>query len=274
MSIDIASTSTSTSNNTKDLKNEVQYLKTVHTYEDKKEVEPSKVKSPPLVITIPDSDEASTTELEFSQDENTSREKVYSTSTVQQESPKNNEGLMFLGKIKNQQEKVSYLDNKRMHETAFSATRPTNIIHVDKDKKVKKISTRSPDTVTTSSIDHQKNLKEHKNQEDSMHEIHIYHKTILDYANHSHKNDAIDNCRYNHHNMIDEDYTGIIKKDLPILHNELNPISKKHLIQEVQKIIPKTQPDGFLIFRHIKSVFYRYYESQNTSPFIQYKIPL
>ena len=65
MSIDIASTSTSTSNNTKDLKNEVQYLKTVHTYEDKKEVEPSKVKSPPLVITIPDSDEASTTESEL-----------------------------------------------------------------------------------------------------------------------------------------------------------------------------------------------------------------
>ena len=151
---------------------------------------------------------------------------------------------MFLGQIKNQQEKVSYQDNKRRHEAAFSAICPTKIIHIDKNKKVKKISTRSPNTVTTSSIDHQKNLKEHKNQEDAMHEINIYHKTNLDYANHSHKNDAIDNCRYNHHNMIDEDYTGIIKKDLPILHNALNPISNKHLIQELQKIIPKTRPLG------------------------------
>ena len=65
-----------------------------------------------------------------------------------------------------------------------------------------------------------------------MQEFNVPHKVILDYANDSHKNDVIDNCRYNYHNMIDEDLTGIIKKELPNLHNAFNPISKKLLIQE------------------------------------------
>ena len=71
MNIDIASTS-STSKNTTDSKNEVQYLKTVHTYEAKKEDDPSKVQAPQNGITFPGSDEASTTKLEFSKDESTS----------------------------------------------------------------------------------------------------------------------------------------------------------------------------------------------------------
>ena len=44
--------------------------------------------------------------------------------------------------------------NKRRHETAFSATCPTEINDIDKDKKIKKVSTRPPDTVRTSSTDH------------------------------------------------------------------------------------------------------------------------
>ena len=88
---------------------------------------------------------------------------------------------------------------------------PTEINDIDKDKKIKKVSTRPPDTVRTSSTDQQKNLKEHKGQEQTMSNINIYHKTILDYTKHSHKNDAIDNCRYNHNNMVGEDFTDTIK---------------------------------------------------------------
>ena len=105
-----------------------------------------------------------------------------------------------------------------------------------KTKNIKKVSTRHPDIVRTSSIDHQKNLKEHKDQEQTMNNINMYHKTILDYAKHLHKNDAIDNCRYNHKNMVGEGFTDTIKSDLPIHHNALNPISKKHLIHKLQKL--------------------------------------
>ena len=115
----------------------------------------------------------------------------------------------------------------------------------------------SEDTLNTSSIYHQKNLNEYKTQEDIMHEVNIYHKTILDYANHSHKNDEIDNCRYNHHNMIDEDYTGIIKRELPRLHNALNPISKKHIIQELWKMTLNTLPQGWEEFRKTRSREFR-----------------
>ncbi len=99
VSIDIASTS-STSEKIKDIKNEVKYLKTVHTYEDSKDIGPSKTKSPPQIITIPDSDEASTTESEFSKDASTSREKVCHTRTVQQKSPEDDEGSTFSGQNK------------------------------------------------------------------------------------------------------------------------------------------------------------------------------
>ena len=83
-----------------------------------------------------------------------------------------------------------------MHETTFSTTWPTEINDIDNNKKIKKVSTRPPNTVKTSHIDHQKNLKEHIGQEQTMININIYSKTILDYAKHSHENDAIDNCRY------------------------------------------------------------------------------
>ena len=73
----------------------------------------------------------------------------------------------------------------------------------------------------------------------------MYHKTILDYAKHSHKNDVIDNCRYNHNNMVGEDFTNIIKRDLPILHNALNPISKMHLIQSLQELTKNVQIQGW-----------------------------
>ena len=56
----------------------------------------------------------------------------------------------------------------------------TEINDIDKDKKIKKISTRPPDTVRTSSTDHQKNLKEHMGQEQTMNNINMCHKTILD----------------------------------------------------------------------------------------------
>ena len=147
---------------------------------------------------------------------------------------------------------ISYLDNKRRHETAFSATCPTEINGIDKDKMIKKVSTRPPDTVRTSSIDHQKNLKEHKGQEPAMNNINMYHKTILDYAKHWHKNDVIDNCRYNHNNMVGEDFTDIIKRDLPILHNALNPISKMHLIQNIQELTKNVQIQGWEEFGKIE----------------------
>ena len=139
VSIDIASTSTA-SKNSEDLKNEVKYLKTVHTYEDKNEVDPPKVQQPPQVITIQESDEASFTNSEFGENESTSSKKAHQTSTVQQEFPENDEGSTFSGQIKNNQIRVSYLDNKRRHETAFSATCPTEINDIDKDKKIKKVS--------------------------------------------------------------------------------------------------------------------------------------
>ena len=101
--------------------------KTVHTYEDKNEVDPPKVQQPPQVITIQESDEASFTDSEFGEDKSTSSKKVHQTSTVQQKFPENDEGSTFSGQIKNNQIRVSYLDNKRRHETAFSATCPTEI---------------------------------------------------------------------------------------------------------------------------------------------------
>ena len=88
--IDIASTSTE-SKNSEDLKDEVKYLKTVHTYEDKNEVDPPKVQQPQQVITIQESDEASFTDWECGENERTSSKKVYQTSTVQQESPEKRE---------------------------------------------------------------------------------------------------------------------------------------------------------------------------------------
>ncbi len=94
----------------------------------------------------------------------------------------------FSGQNKNDQEKVRYLDNKRRHETAFSATCPTVVYDIDKDKKIKKVSTRPYDTVKASSTDHQKSLNKHKVQEQIMQEVNLLHKTILDYTNHSHKN--------------------------------------------------------------------------------------
>ena len=148
------------------------------------------------------SDEASFTDSEFDEDENTSSKKVHLLSTIQQESPDNDEGSTFSGQIKNTQIKVSYLDNERRHETAFIATCLAEINDIDKDKRIKKVSTRPPDTVKTSAIYHQKNLKEHMGQEQAMNNINMYHKTILDYAKHSHKNDAIHNCRYNHNDMV------------------------------------------------------------------------
>ena len=81
-----------------------------------------------------------------------------------------------------------------------------------KTKNIKKVSTRHPDIVRTSSIDHQKNLKEYKGQEQAMNNINMYHKTILDYAKHSHKNDAIDNCKYNHNNMVGEDFINVANR--------------------------------------------------------------
>ena len=79
VSIDIASTSTA-SKNSEDLKNEVKYLKTVCTYEDKNEVDPPKVQQPPQVITIQESDEASFTDSEFGEDESTSNK--YGTTRI------------------------------------------------------------------------------------------------------------------------------------------------------------------------------------------------
>ena len=114
-----------------------------------------------------------------------------------------------------------------------------------KTKNIKKVSTRHPDIVRTSSIDHQKNLKEDKGQDQTMNNIIMYHKTILDYAKHLHKNDAIDNCRYNHNNMVGEDFTDSIKRDLPILHNVLNPISRMHLIHKLQNLTMNAQIQGW-----------------------------
>ena len=51
-------------------------------------------------ITIQDSDEASSVESEFDEDEYTSSKKVHQTSTVQQEFPENDEGSTFPGKLK------------------------------------------------------------------------------------------------------------------------------------------------------------------------------
>ena len=131
VSIDIASTS-STSKQSSDSNNEVQYLKTVRTCGVKVN-KPSKVQVPPKIITVPDSDEASISESEFSEDECTPSKKVCASSTVQHKIPKNNEGSMFSGSNKTNQEKVNYLDNKRMHETAFSATSPMEINDIDKN---------------------------------------------------------------------------------------------------------------------------------------------
>ena len=78
-----------------------------------------------------------------------------------------------------------------------------------------------------------------------MNNINMYHKIILDYAKHSYKNDAIDNCRYNHNNMVGEDFTDTIKRDLPVLHNALNPISKMHLIHKLQKLTIHAQIQGW-----------------------------
>ena len=91
---------TSTSNDSRhpeDLTNEVQHLKIVCTYENKNEVDPSKVQKPQQLITIQESNEASFTALEFGEDESTSGKKVHQSSTVQEKSPENDEGLTFSG---------------------------------------------------------------------------------------------------------------------------------------------------------------------------------
>ena len=89
VSIDVASTSID-SNNSTDSKNEVQYLKTVCTYEDKNTIDPSKAQQPSQVITIQESDESSFTKSEFSEDGSTLSQRVHYTSTIQQKLPKNN----------------------------------------------------------------------------------------------------------------------------------------------------------------------------------------
>ena len=69
----------------------------MRTCEEKNEVGPSKGQQSPQVITIQESDETSLTDSKFGEDESTSSKKVHQTSTVQQESPENDEGSTFSG---------------------------------------------------------------------------------------------------------------------------------------------------------------------------------
>ena len=45
--------------------------------------------------------------------------------------------------------------------------------------------------------------------------------------------------------MVGEDFMDTIKRDLPILHNALNPISKMHLIHKLQKLTIHAQIRGW-----------------------------
>ena len=106
-------------------------------------------------------------------------------------------------------------------ETAFSATCPTKIIKIDRDKKTRTTSTRPQYTIMVHFYKQQKNLKNHKNQEQAMYDVKHHHQIIIDYARFINKNDMIDECYKNINNMNGADYTDTIIRDLPIQHNGL-----------------------------------------------------
>ncbi len=78
-------------------------------------------------------------------------------------------------------------------ETAFSATCPTKIIKIDRDKKTRTTSTRPQYTIVRF-YKQQKNLKDHKNQEQAMYDVKHHHQIIIDHARFINKNDMIDEC--------------------------------------------------------------------------------
>ena len=73
-----------------------------------------------------------------------------------------------------------------------------------------------------------------------MYDVNVHHKTIMEYARFINKNHIIDNCRKNN-DMEKNQYEEIIKKELPILHNVQNPISKMELIKDIQEFYQEDQ---------------------------------
>ena len=53
---------------------------------------------------------------------------------------------------------------------------------IHKEKRTRFNTTRAPETVTAHFYKQQKNLKEHKDQEQAMYDVNVHHKTIIECA--------------------------------------------------------------------------------------------
>ena len=106
----------------------------------------------------------------------------------------------------------SLKEKKGIFKTALSATSPPKVIDIDKEKRTRLHTTRAPETLTVHFFyKQQKNLKEHKDQEQAMYDINVHHKTIMKYTRFINKNNIIDNCCKND-DMDKNRYEEIIKK--------------------------------------------------------------
>ena len=144
----------------------------------------------------------------------------------------NNHNGIKTGQFKNDPERDLNSNKKREHESAFSATCSARIYNNDKKKK-KNCTTKNWSEAKQAQ---QKNLQRYLDQEQAIWEINNHHKTIIDYANFVNKNNFIDSCRKNAHNMAETDYTKIITKDLSRLHCAHNIQFRGNVLSRTSKI--------------------------------------
>ena len=240
VSIEICSKTTSKTQESSE--NEVQFIKTVKPGTNKHMEENQPAISPPKIIMVPQGKAKSSVQSFFHDDESMSTQTNQEPDDINSIKSTEDYESTNSGHIETNPDRANCKENKRVYETAFSATSPTEITKIDKDKKTKTTSTGPPDTVTVHFYEQQKNLKDHKNQEQAMYEVNHHHHTIINQAKFIHKNDMIDECRHNIENIDDTNYTEFIKKELPILHNVLNPISKKFLIDNFHEFQQGSEP--------------------------------
>ena len=231
--------SKTTSKTQESSENEVQFIKTVKSKINKDMEENLPVISPPKIIMVrPQRKEKSSVHSFFHDDESmTTQINQEPNDIISIKSTEDYKNTNF-GQNETDPDQANCKENKRVYEAAFSATSPTEITKIDKDKKTKTTSTRPPDTITVHFYEQQKNLKDHKNQEQAMYEVNHHQHTIINQAKYIHKNDMIDECQHNIENIDDVNYTEIIGKELPTLHNVL----KKFLIENFHKVQQSSQP--------------------------------
>ena len=199
-------------------------------------IQPKEISQSPI-INISDNEDLSSIETLFI----TSKDEPNQDLPVSNSIEHKNEMIPRTRHFKKHPERENKIEKKREHELAFSATCPEEIMKVKKSKRSKS-NKNKPRNKVSSSQEQQKCIQKYLDQEQTMWEVQNHHKTILDYAKFITKNDFIDTCRNNEQNMVNINYSRIIKRELPRLHCTQYPISRKLLIQEFQEKVYELSP--------------------------------